>query len=204
MAGTAAFPSTSPIRPRACAARRLRGTLLAVLLLLPAGPAYAETLLTGFAGGAFGGATDRTRGTYGGALGFLGNGVVGFELEFAATPDFFGESDEGVFSTNNVLTGMGSLLLALPGGPLRLYAAAGAGVMKTKLEDPDRLLEFDSNDFGINVGGGLLVNLGDHVALRGDVRYFRDLQDDEPDGDFDLDLGTVDYWRAVGGLTFRF
>jgi opacity protein-like surface antigen len=127
---------------------------------------------------------------------------MGFELEFAATPDFFGEG-EGVFSENNVLTGMGSLLLASP-GRLRIYAAAGAGLLKTRLEDPDQLLSVDSNDFGINVGGGLLVDLGDHVALRGDVRYFRDLQDDEPDGGFDLDLGNVDYWRVVGGLTLKF
>jgi len=178
--------------------------LLALFLLLAADPAVAETLLTGFAGGAFGGATDETRGTYGGALGFLGNGPVGFELEFAATPDFFGEDSEGVFSENNVLTGMGSLLIAAPAGPLRIYAAAGAGVLKTRLADADQLLDFDSNDFGINVGGGLLVDLGDHVALRGDVRYFRDLQDTDPDGELDLDFGTVDYWRGVAGITLRF
>jgi opacity protein-like surface antigen len=129
---------------------------------------------------------------------------VGFELEFAATPDFFGDGSGGVFSENNVLTGMGSLLLATPAGSLRIYIAGGAGLLKTRLEDPDQLLSVDSNDFGINVGGGLLIGLGDHVALRGDVRYFRDLQDDEPDGDFDLDLGNVDYWRVVGGLTLKF
>jgi opacity protein-like surface antigen len=203
MIKTATGSVTSPFRPApATRWRRLRRAALAVLLALAAGPGFADTLLTGFAGGAFGGATDRTRGTYGGALGFLGDGPVGFELEFAATPDFFGEG-EGVFSKNNVLTGMGSLLLASP-GRLRIYAAAGAGLLKTRLEDPDQLLSVDSNDFGINVGGGLLVDLSDHVALRGDVRYFRDLQDDEPDGDFDLDLGNVDYWRVVGGLTLKF
>jgi opacity protein-like surface antigen len=203
MPGNAAGPSRLSFGARGLGGR-LAALALAVLPVLAGEPASAETLLTGFAGGAFGGVTDRTRGTYGGALGFLGDGPVGFELEFAATPDFFGEGDEGVFSENNVLTAMGSLLLAPSDGPLRLYAAAGAGLLKTRLQDPGRLLEFDSNDFGINVGGGLLVALGDHVALRGDVRYFRDLQDDEPDGDFDLDLGTVDYWRAAGGLTLKF
>jgi hypothetical protein len=166
------------------------------------GTAFAETLLTGFAGAAFAGATERTRGAYGGALGFLGEGPVGFEIELAVTPDFFGGS-EGLFTENNVVTGMGTLLLASPGS-VRLYVAAGAGVLKTRVEDADLLLDFDSNDFGVNVGGGLLLDLGEHVALRGDVRYFRDLQDDEPDGEFDVDLGTVDYWRAVGGLTLKF
>jgi opacity protein-like surface antigen len=181
--------------------RHLAG--LAALVLLYASPADADTLLTGFAGVAFGGSADKSHGTYGGSLGFLG-GVAGFELEFATTPDFFGESREDVFTDNNVLTAMGSLLIAFPPGPVRVYGAAGAGLMKTRLSDPDGLLDIDSNDFGINVGGGLFVFLGDHFALRGDVRYFRDLQDDEPDGDFDIDFGNVSYWRAVGGITLKF
>ena len=202
MPGIAAGPTTSPSHAGARAGRRrLRGAALAVLLVLAGGPVFAETLLTGFAGGAFGGATDRTRGTYGGAIGFLGGGPLGFEIEFAVTPDFFGDS-EGVFTSNDVVTGMGSLLLATPGS-LRIYAAAGAGVLKTRLEDPEQLLSVDSNDFGINVGGGLLASLGNRVALRGDVRYFRDLQG-QPNEGLELALGHVDYWRAVGGLTLKF
>jgi opacity protein-like surface antigen len=181
--------------------RHLAG--LAALVLLSAGPAGADTLLSGFGGVSFGGSTAQTRGTYGGSLGFLGD-VAGFELEFATTPEFFGNSREDVFSDNNVLTVMGSLLIVFPPGPVRVYGAVGAGLLKTRLSDPDGLLEIDSNDFGMNVGGGLLVFLGDHFALRGDIRYFRDLQDDEPDDDFDIDFGNVSYWRAVGGITLKF
>jgi hypothetical protein len=182
-------------------ARRVVGLAIAAAVLGGAA-ASAETLLTGFAGVAWAGATERTRGSYGGAIGYLGDGPVGFEIEFGVTPDFFGDS-EGVFTDNNVVTGMGTLLLATPGS-VRIYFAAGAGLLKTRLADADQLLEVDSNDFGVNVGGGLLLGLGDHVALRGDVRYFRDLQDDEPDDGFDVDLGKVDYWRAVAGLTLKF
>ena len=178
-------------------------TVLALALLMGAGAAHAETLLTGFGGAAMGGATDRTRGTYGGALAFMG-GVFGFEAEFATTPEFFGNANENVFTDNNVLTLMGSVLVAVPAGPVRLYGAAGAGLLKTRLADPDRLFSIDSNDFGINVGGGLLIFPSDHVGLRADVRYFRDLQDTQADGGFDLDLGQVDYWRVVGGITFKF
>ena len=138
--------------------------------------------LTGFGGVAFGGVTDRSRGTYGGSLGFLGGGVFGFEIEAATTPEFFGNASSNVFTNNNVLTLMGNLLLAAPAGPVRIYGTAGAGLMKTRLEDPDRLFSIDSNDFGINVGGGLIVYVSNHVGLRGDVRYFRDLQDADPDG----------------------
>jgi hypothetical protein len=181
--------------------RHLAG--LAVVLSLSAAPAGADVLLTGFAGGAFGGSTDRTRGTYGGALGFLGS-VVGFEAEFSTTPDFFGSSSGDVFTDNNVVTLMGSLLVTLPTGPVRIYGAFGGGLMKTRLNDAGQLFDVDSNDFGINAGGGLLLFLGDHFGLRGDIRYFRDLQDDNPDGNFDIDFGKVSYWRGVGGIVIRF
>jgi hypothetical protein len=178
--------------------------LVASLVLLSPAATRAETLLTGFGGVVFGGATDSTRGTYGAALGFLGDGPFGFELEFATTPEFFGNARQDVFSDNNVLTLMGSFLLATPKSSVRLYAAFGGGLLKTRLADADRLFNIDSNDFGIGVGGGLIGSLGAHVALRADLRYFRDLQDPDPDNDFDFDLGNLDYWRAVGGITFTF
>jgi opacity protein-like surface antigen len=76
--------------------------------------------------------------------------------------------------------------------------------MKTRLEDAGNLFSVDSNDFGINVGGGLIGSLSENLALRVDVRYFRDLQDPDPDDGFDVDFGNVDYWRAVGGITLKF
>jgi opacity protein-like surface antigen len=174
------------------------------LLTSLAAEARSEVLITPFAGVAFSGSTDRSRGTYGGGLGFLGAGVAGFELEFATTPDFFGDTeDEGVFTRNSVVTLSANLILATP-GPVRVYGTVGGGLLKTRLEDPDRLFDVDSNDFGINAGGGLLFFFSDHVGLRGDIRYFRDLSDDDPDGEFDLDFGQVSYWRAVGGITFKF
>jgi len=191
------------IRRAATLDGRLRALPLVLLLSLAPGRLAAETQLTGFAGVAFAGHTEDSRGSYGGALGFMGD-VVGFETEFATTPDFFGRGGEGVFTENNVLTLMGSLLLATPPGVVRVYGAFGGGLFKTRLEDPNQLANIDSNDFGLNAGGGLLVALGDHVSLRGDVRYFRDLQDTDPDGEFDVDLGEIDYWRAVGGITLRF
>jgi len=178
---------------------------MSAVMVLGATTARAEVMITPFAGVAFGGVTERSRGTYGVALGFLGQGVVGFEAEFATTPDFFGDSTQGsVFTQNNVVTLMGSVLLAVPAGPVRVYGAAGAGLMKTRLEDPDRLFDINSNDFGINVGGGLIGYVGSHAGLRADIRYFRDVSDINAAGSFDLGFGKVDYWRAVGGLTFKF
>ena len=88
------------MRPQRLRGKTLRHRLIAgaLFVLLGAGPARAETLLTGFGGAAFGGVTDRTRGTYGGAIGFLGGGVFGFEIEGAATPEFFGHANDPVFT----------------------------------------------------------------------------------------------------------
>ncbi len=184
---------------------RDRAVTLAVLplLLLGTSAASAETVLTPFAGVAFAGATERSRGTYGGSLAFLG-GVAGFEVEFAITPHFFGDNVSGdLFTKNDVSTLMGSFLVAVPGETVRVYGAVGAGLLKTRLADAASLFEVDSSDFGINAGGGLIIYLGHTVGLRADVRYFRNLSDLH-NGGLDFELGTVDYWRAVGGISFRF
>lgn len=194
------------LNPTKVVSGSLQGRVAAVLLiaLIGASSARADVILTPFVGVDFSGSSRGTPITYGGALGFIGAGVAGFEIEFATSPDFFGAAANGdVFNDNNVVTLMGSLILASP-GPVRLYGAVGAGLMKTRLGDPDLLFDIDSNDFGFNAGGGLIVFLGDHFGLRGDVRYFRDLSDNQPDGNFDIDLGHVDYWRAVGGITLKF
>ena len=54
-----------------------------------------------------------------------------------------------------------------------------------------------------NVGGGAHLFFGDNVGIRGDIRYFRGLQNDEDDG-LDLNLTDFDFWRGTVGVTFRF
>ena len=51
--------------------------------------------------------------------------------------------------------------------------------------------------------GGINGNFNDNFGIRGDIRYFRSLQDNEPDNDLDLNLGSFDFWRGTVGLTFR-
>jgi len=36
------------------------------------------------------------------------------------------------------------------------------------------------------------------------IREARLIRMGDPDGNFDLDFGNVDYWRAVGGITIKF
>ena len=51
-----------------------------------------------------------------------------------------------------------------------------------------------SNDFGWDVGGGVIGMLNDHVGLRGDVRYFRSNKSG----------GGFNFWRGDGGVSSKF
>lgn len=134
------------------------------------------------------------------AFGSLG-AIVGAEFEFGYAKDFFGET-EGVSS--NVLTVMGSFMVAPRFGPIQPYVLGGLGLIKTNVElTVEEVLDSDNNNFGWNFGGGLFVFFGEHVGIRGDIRYFHAFQDLEvlsiPLGGLKLDFG-----RASGAVVFRF
>jgi opacity protein-like surface antigen len=165
--------------------------------------ASAETILTPYAGIVFGSDVNEEHGVYGGSLAFTG-GVLGFEVDFAYAPDFFG-GNRDIVPENNVTTLMGSFMFSgRLGGNSRIYGVVGGGLLKQRVDDPDDFFDVDRNDFGIDVGGGIQVGLSEHVGIRGDIRYFRNVGDDEPDNEFDIDFGSFSYWRATGGLSFTF
>lgn len=179
----------------------VRMASLVAVLAATAAPLHADAYLTPFVGAAFGGRTDDSKVAFGGSVAFASrSGVLGFGVDLGHIPDFLGTTGVG---NNNVTTLMGNLMLLTP-GDTRLYASGGLGLMKTRVEDVDGLFRVDSNDFGVNLGGGVMLFLGDTIGLRADVRYFRSLTDPEPDAEFDVDLGDLDFWQATGGITFRF
>lgn len=184
--------------PKRTTLLRLAFSLAALQVALPAA---AETYLTPFAGLAFGGNATDSRLSLGGDLAFAGTGPVGFSIDFGYTKDFFGDAPP--IGENNVTTLMGNLMLISPGRP-KIYASAGVGLMKTRVRDATGFFDVDSNDFGLNAGGGLYILGSGPLGFRADIRYFRALTDPEPDGEFDVDLGSLDYWRATAGITLRF
>jgi opacity protein-like surface antigen len=188
--------------------------LLAAGLASPA--ARADTIITGYGGIVFGGDLevvdgdddvldfDGRHGVYGLNLAFMSDAVLGFEVDFAYSPDFFG-GEESQQAENNLSTLMGNLVLNTPlGGSGRLYLSAGGGLLRSRVNDTNEFFEVDRNDFGVNAGVGLIIPLGESFGVRGDVRYFRNIGDPEPDGEFDLDFGGFDFWRATGGLSIIF
>ena len=135
------------------------------------------------------------------AVGSLGS-VIGTELEFGYARDFFGEAP-GVSSS--VLTLMGNFLLAPRFGPVQPYALAGVGLIKSNVElTVSELLESDNNHLGWDLGGGLMVFFGDHVGVRGDIRYFHAFQDFEGLLSFLGDGRKLDFGRGSASVVFRF
>ena len=152
------------------------------------------------------------RGTFGASLAWMGAGAVGFEFDFGWSPNFFQstEGDENFdYGDNNLTTLMANVVVGAPiGGQsglgVRPYASGGVGIIRSHLDDADDLFDVSSNDWCFNVGAGVAGFFSDNVGLRGDVRYFRSLQDDEPDDELDVALGSFSFWRGSVGVTFRF
>lgn len=186
---------------------RLRtiATMIAVLAGSTAVTAGADTVLVPYAGVVTGGDLDERRTTYGAAVAFMGSGAFGFEIDLGYTPHFFG--DRTPESENNVATLMGNVLIGIPlGDQAKIYGAGGLGLLKTRVNDTDDFFDVSRNDFGVNVGGGVLAYFGDHLGVRGDVRYFRNLSSSEGSRDDfpDFDLGGFHFWRVTGGLAYKF
>ena len=187
-------------------ARTVRVLLLMALITPDA--AYAQGFVSPLIGYDFGGDSgcpeitgcEDKKLNIGVAVGSLGS-VLGAELEFAYANDFFGEIP-GVNSS--VLTLMGNMMLSPRFGPVQPYGLIGLGLLKTNVEfSAASLLDRDDNHFGWDVGGGLIVFLGSHIGVRGDIRYFHAFQDLEILG---LSVGDtkLDFGRAAAGVVFRF
>lgn len=187
---------------------RLIAITAAVFLCALPAPARADFFMTPFAGVTFGGNSADGEGAYGTSLTWMGAGVFGFEFDFAYHPDIFNINDS--FSPDiKASTVMGNLVVGAPfggdtGRGVRPYFSGGGGLIRTASARTDLFDEVTSNDFGINMGAGVVGFFSDHVGVRGDVRYFRSLQDVERGTLLDLQVGDFDYWRTTVGATFRF
>lgn len=190
--------------------RRYILSLAVWLAGVTAATAQTNGLVTPFLGVVFDTPTpEENRVVYGAALGFAGP-VVGFEVDYGYAPNFFEAEDAlGSFGRDgSVTTLMGNVLVSLPTRTVKPYFTAGLGLMRTNLTFIDLFDDVSRNDLGVNIGGGLMVFLGDRVAIRGDLRQFRNLNNEDPDGGFpvprDFDLGDFSFWRGTAGVTLRF
>jgi len=194
------------------------GVAAALMILAAPAPARAEGFVSPWIGVNFGSnpfesladgrdVDEGSRTSYGVTAGYMGAGIIGGEFDFGYSPSFFG--DESDFGSNNVLTTMGNVIIGIPiggtkGAGVRPYFTAGLGLIRTSYGD---LLDFDAvsnNDFGYNLGGGIMGYFATHFGIRGDVRYFRTFSDDVFDGDgVNLNPGSFHFWRASIGVVIK-
>ena len=171
-------------------------------------PAQAQAFISPFIGYNFSGDAgcpqitqcDNKNWNWGASLGVT-NAVVGFELDTGYTSHFFGETNgPGV----SVLTFMGDFLVAPRFGPIQPYGLVGLGLIRTTT-DPSSVggTEESSNDFGSDIGGGLMIHFSRHVGIRGDVRYFYTFDALSLLGFGDSEQ-KLDFGRVSGGVVFRF
>lgn len=202
--------------------RMFTQTILASAVVLIAGtasPAAADWIFTPFIGSTLkpgatfseiGDFTDNLgeRVTFGATATWMGAGIIGFEIDFGSTPNYF-EIEAGPndfdFGDGNVTTLQGNLVIGAPiggqSGPgVRPYASGGLGLLRTNIDAGDVFKSINSNDLGANVGFGAHIFFNDDIGIKGDLRYFRALQQDDEDFSF----SDFDFWRASVGLSFRF
>jgi len=139
---------------------------------------------------------------YGVAFGAVGS-IVGFEEEFGFTNDFFGSTPG---QSSKVITLMSNFMVAPRLGPVQPYGLGGLGLIRTSVEG---VSNSDQNQFGWDVGGGIMIFFNPHVGIRGDVRYYHSFQvldffnlPNIPG--FNPDDKKLDFNRVAGAFVFKF
>jgi opacity protein-like surface antigen len=149
---------------------------------------------------------DRGRAAFGVTAGGMGAGIIGGEVDFGYSPSFFGTKND--FGNNTVIDVMGNVIVGIPiggttGGGVRPFVTGGIGLIRTQI-DGGGLFNVSSsvsdNQFGFNLGGGVMGFFTDHFGLRGDIRYMRVFSGDPING---LDLGRLNFTRLSLGVVFR-
>jgi len=137
----------------------------------------------------------------------MGAGVFGVEEDFAWAPNFFGSGGATIDNTR-VITLMTNVIAGVPvggqhGGGVRPYVSAGVGLINQHVSSVSSTGGFSENDFGFDLGAGVMGYFADHVGVRGDVRYFRSFQNTETNV-VGLEVGHFAFYRASIGVLFRF
>ena len=143
--------------------------------------------VTPFLSFTFGGNGDSSSLGLGGALGYDFTDLLSVEGELAYVFDLIGDDEAADWS---VLSLGGNVLYHFPlANGMAPYATAGLGLARSNLRIAD--INSDTAEVGFNFGGGIKAPLTGKFSARGDIRYFKYI-DEGPDG-----------WRIYGGVTWR-
>jgi hypothetical protein len=157
---------------------------------------------TGFAtvyiGAAHGGDVEEVGWTPGVSMAVIDLNGIGAEVDLSHVVQFdndrFNESGITTFTVNATWVWPKELAIVRP------YVVGGVGLLRVRACQFDCEFSFSRTDWAMDVGGGVFIVFNESIGARGDLRYFRVLQDHD-----DLPLtghGFFDFWRTTGGIVF--
>jgi Outer membrane protein beta-barrel domain len=167
--------------------------------------ARAEGYVSPWAGVNFAaGGLENGRGSFGVQAGGMGAGIVGGEVDFGYSPSAFGTQND--FGNNSVINLMANVIVGVPlggtyGKGFRPFVTGGLGLIRTQF-DGGTLARVSSsnNNWGWDLGAGAMGFFNDHVGLRGDLRYFRNITGDIINN---FDQSSLHFWRLGFGVVIR-
>lgn len=148
--------------------------------------------------------SDNGQHAFGVTTGYMGAGVFGFEADFGYSPDFFGVKNIDKTSATTIT---GDAILGVPiggthGAGVRPFVSGGFGLIRT-VRDTFVDVSQSDNELCYDFGVGMMGFFAQHIGLRGDLRYFRTLEDVNQLSGFDFTPGKLRFWRVSAGVTFR-
>jgi hypothetical protein len=191
---------------------------LAVLLIGMTCAAPSEAAgdwhLAPFAGVKFGGTTtlrnlDLVAGdrklVFGATATWIGRGIFGLEADLGIVPNYFTADESPKFSSSQVTTLMGNVVVAAPLGwtrdSLRPYVSGGAGLIRAAADDTINLFSYRRNLGGYNVGGGVVGFVTPFTGVKWDLRYFKGWGS----GDVTtLGSARLSFWRGTMSLVLKY
>jgi len=167
--------------------------------------ARADGYVSPWAGVNFaGGGLDSGRGSFGVQAGGMGAGIIGGEVDFGYSPSAFGTQND--FGNNSIINLMGNVIIGVPiggtyGAGFRPFVTGGVGLIRSQM-DGGTLARVSSsnNNFGWDLGVGAMGFFNDHVGIRGDLRYFRNITGDVINN---FDQSSLHFWRLGFGVVIR-
>jgi|SRR5581483_1570255 len=186
--------------------RRMVKILIVSAVVLAAAPlqARADDFVNLWVGRQAGSTNSDGRAAFGLTAGGMGAGMVGGELDFGYSPSFFGTENE--FGHNTLLDLTANVMIGVPvgstrGAGIRPFVRLGAGLIRTQIDGGTVFnVSSSQNHIGWDAGAGVMGFMNEHVGLRGDLTYFRNMNGDIVNG---LDLGSLHFWRLSAGLVIR-
>ncbi len=145
----------------------------------------------------------------GGAVSWLGRGLLGIEGIFTYVPGILDPdpNTESLFTGSDSVAVMGNLLVTTPRAwnehGLRPFVSGGFGLLHLSLRTLQDALPVRRNVLGYNVGGGATGFITDRTGLRLEVRAFSYVKSGDTQG-FSIDRETMHYWTATVGVVFRY